>query len=135
MTLQPIKRAKNTFCAPAVLAALANVDTDTAAKMLSDINGEKEITGVYLRDLLLAINKVGYKNEWIRTKQKTLFTWLLMDRPKDGIYLVMILKHFILIEVDNPQVNLLDNHTKSSLRIASSARLNQRLISIYRLTR
>jgi hypothetical protein len=51
----------------------------------------------------------------------------------DGFYLVMIPNHFVCIEVSERKIYFCDNHTKEPMPAASSARLLQPVLAVYKI--
>ena len=122
----------NKYCGPAVLSILTGKSTDECAQVISKINGQYNVAGVQLSDLLKAADKLGFasqKSIEIGSLYRT-FTNLVKH---DGMYIVAIINHFVCIEVQDKKIYFCDNHTKEPIPAASSARLSQPVLAIYRV--
>jgi hypothetical protein len=131
--MNTIKLGENTFCGPSVISAIAGIDSDEAAALLSSITGKVKIKAVYLEDLMKALKELGYSSERIRDfNDYSVFKSLFSIR--DGMYVYLVVDsmkekvgHFIAIEVNGSHRYICDNHTKSPINISSSARLGMKV--------
>ena len=124
----------NKYCGPAVLSILTGRNTDECADAISRINNQHDIKGVSITDLLKAADDLGFNHEKIGENYRSLYLALLDIASIDGMYIVVLEKHFICIEVKKPSIYLCDNHTKSPINAASSARLSQKVLYLYKVT-
>src|SRR6266446_3016821 len=128
----------NSFCGPGVMSALTGKSTDECAAVISAISGRVEIRSVNIKHLIEAFKRLRFDMIEIEKSSYTLFGCLngLSSRP--GMYIVLIPKHVIAVEVavENGiyKLFLIDNHSKSPLPAESSARLSQKVDSIYKIT-
>ena len=133
--LKDINFGLNQFCGPAVLSALTGKSTDECASVISSISGKQTIEAVSPQHLLEAFQKLRFDNEEINTTGRSIYANLMHLADKDGIYLILIHRHVLAIEVLDKQITLVDNHSKQPLPANASARLMQTVEKIYKLTR
>ena len=133
--LKPVIEGHNRFCGPAVLSIITGKSTDECADVIRSINGEYKIRGVYLTDLLKAASKLNFNTLRINTEGSSLFRALTELSLVDGIYIVTVPNHFVCIEVKDKQIYFCDNHTKEPIKDASSARLMQKVVAAYRVSK
>lgn len=124
----------NKFCGPAVLSILTGKSTDECAAVISRINGQYQVRGVLLNDLLLAAERLGFDSKAVDSAG-SLFGTIVRLVHNDGMYIVMVPSHFVTIEVKDKKAFFCDNHTKEPIPAASSARLGQKVISVYKVTK
>lgn len=132
--LKDLKEGYNKYCGPAVLSILTGKNTDECASVISSINGKYTVEGVELKHLLLAAERLGFDCESIEPST-TLFGTLVRLSSNDGTYIVTITRHFVVIEVNEKKIYFCDNHTKRPMPAASSARLQQRVKAVHRVTK
>jgi hypothetical protein len=130
--LQSVKTGMNKFCGPAVLSILTGRDTDECAYAIGRINGSYQVKGVLLPDLLKAADSLGFLSKKVETGN-TLFSTMIRLAHNDGMYIVMVPNHFVVIEVVDKKIYFCDNHTKEPIQGAASARLGQQVISAYQV--
>lgn len=124
----------NKFCGPAVLSILTGKTTDECARVISKINGAYQVAGVQLDHLLQACDKLGFNQRKIET-QGSLYRSLVQIARQDGIYIITVPSHFVVIEVSNEKIYFCDNHTKEPIQASGSARLMQECLACYRVER
>lgn len=132
--LNTVNMGQNRYCGPAVLSILTGKSTDECARVISSINGKYVIEGIELKHLLEAADRLGFDCESI-SPSSTLFGSLVKLCHNDGIYIVTVTKHFIVIEVENGKIYFNDNHVKEPMPAASSARLQQSCKAIHKITK
>ena len=132
--LNAVNVGHNKYCGPAVLSILTGKSTDECARVISSINGKYNIEGVQLKDLLEAASRLGFDADPVAAGT-SLFGTLVRLSTRDGIYIVTVPKHFVAIEVDKGQVYFCDNHTKEPMPAASSARLQQAVLAVHKVTK
>lgn len=132
-TIKEVKEGFNKFCGPAVLSILTGKSTDECANVISRISGSYKVTGVQLNHLLEAASKLGFTQESI-TPKRSLFSTIISIVDRDGMYIVTLPNHFVVLEIKNKEVFFCDNHTKHPIKAASSARLGQEVIAIHRVS-
>lgn len=132
--LNTVNEGYNKFCGPAVLSILTGKDTDTCAYAITKVNGNYKIKGVTTYDLLKAADNLGFNNEEFQLSG-SLYYVLTYIVHNDGMYIVMLPKHVVCIEVKDRKIYFCDNHTKEPINAAASARLSQKVESIYRVTK
>lgn len=124
-----IQFGENTFCGPSAIAALVGCNTDTAEFYIQQVIGTtRRIKGVTNEEIVKTLDLLGYDCERFEiVEDSTLFGSIPYIATRNGCYLVTIPGHFITLETKGSRVTLLDNHTKTPLNIAASARLGQRI--------
>jgi ABC-type bacteriocin/lantibiotic exporter with double-glycine peptidase domain len=127
--LKDVSFGQNKFCGPAVLSILTGKSTDECAYTITRINGNYNVSGVTLGDLLKAADRLGFISEAV-TPQGSLFRTLSSLVSNDGMYIVTIPKHFICIEIKDKKIYFCDNHTKEPIPAASSARLGMPVTAV-----
>ena len=130
--LNAVNIGMNKYCGPAVLSILTGKSTDECARVISSVNGKYTIEGVKTVDLLEAASRMGFDNESVPTAA-SLFGTLIRLVNSDGLYIVTVTGHFIAIEVNEKKIYFCDNHTKEPMPAASSARLQQRCVSVHKV--
>lgn len=129
--MEIIKFGENKYCGPSVMSAICGITTDEAAAIISGITGKKRVISVYESHLVAAFHKVGYKTEKLQVTSHTVFGSLF--NLKDGIYVYTVPRHYIAIEVNGNHRYICDNHTKSPINASASARLSQKVVSMFRV--
>lgn len=132
--LKEINFGLNQFCGPAVLSALTGKSTDECASVISAINGQREVRGVTTADLIKAVEKLRFTAEKQKVILGSLYGSLMNLSKNDGMYIIMLPKHFVAVEVTNKKIYLIDNHSKQAVDASGSARLIQKVDSIYKVT-
>jgi hypothetical protein len=127
--LKQVNIGFNEFCGPAVLSILTGKNTDECARAITTVSGKYEVEGVKLYHLLMAAEQLGFTNKSYPAGG-TLFGVLIRLAKDNGIYIVTVKRHFIVIEVKDGRAYLCDNHTKSPIDAGHSARLQQQVIAI-----
>lgn len=131
--LKTVKEGLNKFCGPAVLSIVTGRNTDECAKAISQVNGQYEIKGVYLKDLKLALERLGFKADEVPFVGRSMYSAIMSIATQDGIYIVQLETHYVCIEIQDRKVWFNDNHTKEPMPAASSARLMQGVVSISKI--
>lgn len=130
--LKPVKEGFNKFCGPAVLSILTGKSTDECAAVISRINGQYNVTGVLINDLLRAADRLGFDQIPVEPSG-SLYRTLTSLVNKDGMYIVTIPKHFVCIEIKDKKIYFCDNHTKEPIPAASSARLSMPVLMMHKV--
>lgn len=133
--LRDINFGENQYCGPSALSAITGLGTDECASMLSRITGRAKIVGIGITDMLQALHTWRYTTEWIKALNgaSLYFTLTVLHAKGDGIYLVQVPGHYITIEIKDKQPYICDNHTRSPINAASSARLMQNIVYVYKV--
>lgn len=129
----------NQFCGPAALSIISGRPVDYCAKVIGDIINKPpdKVKGVFVADMLKAFKKVRVDAAKVPHMGYSLFSVAsdLARRHKPGVYLAVITKHYIVLELTADKTLLIcDNHTKQPINLASSARLNQAVEELYFVT-
>lgn len=132
--LKAVNVGMNKFCGPAVLSILTGKSTDECALVISRINGQYNVAGVQLSDLLKAADKMGFDCT-LANAGNTLFGTLMRLALEDGMYIVTVPSHFVVIEVKDKKAYFCDNHTKEPIPAESSARLGQKVLAANKVTK
>lgn len=130
--LKEVNIGHNRFCGPAVLSILTGKSTDECAYAITRVNGQYNVAGVQLSDLLKAADNLGFTCEAGQVNG-SLFRTLSGMVNNEGIYIVTIPKHFVCIEVKDKKIYFCDNHTKEPIPAASSARLGMNVLAIHKV--
>jgi ABC-type bacteriocin/lantibiotic exporter with double-glycine peptidase domain len=132
--LKSVSEGYNKFCGPAVLSILTGKNTDECANAIGYISGEYNIKGVKLEHLLAAANRLGFTSTKV-DEGTSLYGTIIRLVNDDGMYIVTVPNHFVVIEVNNKKAYFCDNHTKEPIPAASSARLSQRVVAVHKVSR
>ena len=124
----------NQFCGPAVLSALTGKSTDECAAVIGAISGRQEIRAVNIEHLISALERLRFNVEPVKTYFGSLFGSLITLSKADGIYIVLVPRHVVAVEIREKRIFLIDNHTKTAIDASSSARLIQRVERVYKVT-
>lgn len=130
--LKEVNIGQNKFCGPAVLSILTGKSTDECAYAITRINGQYNVTGVLLTDLLKAADALGFTHQAVPANG-SLYKTLTQLVHNDGLYIVTIPKHFICIEVNDKKIYFCDNHTKQPMPASSSARLGMSVVAVHKV--
>lgn len=131
--LKDINFGINQFCGPAVLSALTGKSTDECAAVISSINGRQEIRAVEIKDLIKALEKLRFDVSGLPLVGCTLYRAFSLLVNKPSLYIILIPRHVIAVEVKDNHIFLIDNHSKSPIDAAHSARLMQKVEAVYRV--
>lgn len=134
-SMKAVNLGMNKYCGPAVLSILTGKSTDECANVISRITGNYKVQGVWLEDLLKAANKLGFTSEKIEPANTLFATMHRLAAKGDGMYIVTITGHFVVIEVNEGKLYFCDNHTKEPIPAASSARMMQRCLAAHKVIR
>ena len=130
--LNQVTEGFNKFCGPAVLSILTGRSTDECARVIGRINGAFNITGVELGHLLKAADQLGFTSEQ-SVSGGSLYGTLVRLAKSDGLYIVTMPSHFVVIEISDRKAYFCDNHTKNPIPAASSARLGQSVVTAHKV--
>ena len=128
--LNAVNIGQNKYCGPAVLSILTGKGTDECARVISRINGQYNVVGVLLNDLLRAADQLGFDQKRIEPAGSLYGTLIRLAASGDGMYIVTVPNHFVAIEVNNKKVYFCDNHTKEPMPASASARLLQKVLGV-----
>ena len=134
-SLHEINFGINQFCGPSVMSALTGKSTDECAAVISAVSGRQEIRAVAMPHLIEAFKRLKFDMKQIDKAGYSLFGNLTALSNKEGMYIVLVPRHVVAVEVTkNHQLWLVDNHSKQPLPAESSARLSQRCEGVYKIT-
>jgi len=128
--LNSVNIGQNKYCGPAVLSILTGKGTDECARVISRINGQYNVVGVLLNDLLRAADQLGFDQKRIEPAGSLYGTLVRLAVNGDGMYIITVPNHFVAIEVNNKKVYFCDNHTKEPMPASASARLLQKVLGV-----
>ena|SRR3990167_310177 len=133
--MNSINFGDNKFCGPAVISAIAGIDTDEAERLLQELrHTAKPVKGVRTTEIVDVLQKLGFYTKYIHANRSVFLMLTLNSEP--GYYIFMVPHHFILIEITTDGRRLLvDNHTKEPLNAAMSSRLGQQVWQAIRVWR
>lgn len=133
--LKEINFGLNTFCGPSVMSALTGKSTDECAAVISAVSGRQEIRAVAISHLIEAFKRLRFDMVLQDKKGYTLFGNLSALSTQKGMYIVVVPKHVVAVEVtDDYKIYLVDNHSKQPLPAEGSARLSQKCEAVYKIT-
>jgi hypothetical protein len=132
--LKEINFGFNTYCGPSVMSALTGKSTDECAAVISAVSGRQEIRAVSTAHLIEAFRRLRFDMKEIDKSGYSLFSNLSYLSRSDGMYIVMVPKHVVAIEVKENQIWLVDNHSKQPVDASASARLTQKCEAVYKIT-
>jgi hypothetical protein len=115
-----------------VLSILTGLDTDECADAIRRVNGQYEVAGVIIGDLLKAANKLGYSSVAVN-HTRTLYGTLVNLAYSDGIYIVIVPNHYVCIEIIEGKIHFCDGQTREPIPAGSSARLSQTVLGCYKV--
>ncbi len=131
-SLNSANLGQNKYCGPAVLSILTGKSSDECADVIRSINGQYHVTGVDINTMLKALGKLGFNYLKITTAEgASLYRTLTHMSCVDGIYVIWVANHYVVVEVVKGKIYFCDNHTKEPIPAASSARLHQKVVSAY----
>lgn len=130
--LKEINFGLNQYCGPAVLSALTGESTDRCAAVISAVSGRKEIKAVSKEHIKEALKRLRFNVEE-QSGGSTLWGVLYRLHEQDGMYVVFVPNHVVAVEVKDNQIYICDNHTKTPLDIKQSARLTQKVHSVFKV--
>src|SRR6266571_6521031 len=133
-SLKDINFGLNQFCGPAVLSALTGKSTDECASVIMSLTGRHEVRAVEVRHLLAALKKLRFDAAAIPLTARTLYGTLIGLSNSDGLYVILVPRHVVAVEVVEKKIYLIDNASKSPLPAESSARLMQKVEQVYKVT-
>jgi len=126
----------NKFCGPAALSALTGLGTLQIERKINHIRRKPDyykVEGCYVSELIQVLENLDYEVE-MKPSDGSLF-WQLSTIRQDGLYLVCVPHHFVVLDIQGNNRYLVDNHTKSPINAGSSARLQQQVQGVYRIWR
>ena len=113
MKIRPVKHEgmfpKNRYCGPAAISIISGISTGEAAKLLRYIAGDRAIRGVWLRDLEMALQDLGYdllpyhspRHGGVSRKERpTLTRWLKgtkTSRTSGRVFLIVAGNHYQVV--------------------------------------
>lgn len=130
-------KGENKYCGPSALSAICNITTDEAERICQQIVGtNKPIKGLWPQDLRKAFNSLGYHCMSVNfPRGVSLFNTMFKLSGNIGMYVFEIPGHFITIEVTESDRYICDNHTRMPINIVNSARLNQKVLSAFKVVK
>lgn len=134
--MKSVNQGQNQYCGPAALSILTGQSTDECASVLSSICNRYPIVAVSAPELLKSLERMRFE---VQHKENacgcSMFSAFHTIVNEDGMYVVIVPKHVVVVEVANKQVYLCDNHTKEPINGAASARLSQRVVECLKVTK
>jgi hypothetical protein len=132
--LKDINFGINTFCGPSVMSALTGKSTDECAAVISAVSGRQEIRAVSTAHLIEAFKRLRFDMIEVNRIGYSLYSNLMALSRNEGMYIVMVPKHVVAVEVIDGHIFLVDNHSKQPLDASASARLSQKCEAVYKIT-
>jgi hypothetical protein len=131
--LKEINFGMNKYCGPAFLSAITGKDTDECANILSEISGKRNITYTEVGHLIKAMERLRFKAEKQKLFSYSLYGNLTHFVKQDGMYMIIVPRHVVGVQIKEGQIYLVDNHTTHPIDAAASARLTQRVEQAYKI--
>lgn len=132
--LHEINFGLNQFCGPSVMSALTGKSTDECAAVISAVSGRQEIRAVQISHLIEAFARLRFDMTLQSKAGYTLFGNLSALSTHKGMYIIVVPKHVVAVEVtDDYKIYLVDNHSKQPLPAEGSARLSQKCEAVYKI--
>lgn len=127
----------NKYCGPAALATICHLTTDEAEKVCQSVVGTtKPIKGLYPSDLRAAFRSLGYHTTTVNLPRGTsLFSAMFRMGQNHGMFVFEIPEHYIVIEITPGERYICDNHTRKPINMSASARLNQKVMSVFKVSK
>lgn len=129
--MRSVKEGQNIYCGPAVLSILTGKDTDTCARTFESVTGRRDITEVYVPEILKALDKLKFSYVKVAS-DCSMYSLFIQIAKTDGMYIVVLPKHVVAVEVSHGKIYFCDNHTKEPISGAAPARLGQWCSDCYR---
>lgn len=133
--LKEVNFGLNQYCGPTVLSALTGESTDRCAAVISAVSGRQEIKAVNREHLKEALKRLRFDVSPTNFSGGTLFGSLHRMHTHDGLYIVFVPHHVVAVEVQNTEIFICDNHTKTPMDINQSARLMQKCEDVWEVSR
>lgn len=131
--LKPVNIGMNTYCGPAVLSILTGKNTDDCVAAIRKVYPQYAGAEVPYDTLLAAADRLGFDSKRVPAAN-SLYGTLVRLAAEDGIYIILVPRHVVTIEVQNKTAFFCDNHTKEPIPAASSARLMQKVLDAHKIT-
>jgi hypothetical protein len=117
------------------MSALTGKSTDECASIIMSITGRAEVRAVEVKYLIEAFKRLRFDMTPINKTSYTLFGNLSSLSTKHGMYIILVPKHVVAVEVtEDNKIYLVDNHSKFPLPAEGSARLSQKCEAVYKIT-
>lgn len=134
-TLKDINFGLNKFCVPSVLSALTGKSTDECAAVISSISGRQDIRAVHIDHTIKALNMLRFDVVKHNVYGYSLYAVLNNLVTQEGLYLIRVPGHIVAIEVKDLKIFICDNHTQTPIDASGSARLIQKVVETYKVTK
>lgn len=140
--MNPIQFGSNRFCGPSVISAITGLNTDAVVREVNKLRNKSFFTpvrGMYMHELQAILTKLdsNIKTEMQGEQYKRQSLFRLLFHLPDGLYILQVPGHFILIESETKdgitKKYILDNHTKVPINLGSSARLQQEVVLVVKV--
>lgn len=132
--MDEVRLGMNKFCGPAVLSIMTGHDSDECAYRISCVNGQHNVTGVHLSHLMAAGEKMGLKFQQMQYfENRSLFFTASVLCKMNGMYVVVVANHYVMLEVKDGVIEICDNHTKTPMDLKNSARLSQKVHQVVKV--
>lgn len=127
--LKPVNTGFNKFCGPAVLSILTGKNTDDCVQAIRRVYPQYSGAEVPYGVLLSAADKLGYDTPQA-PKGVSLYGTIVRLAREDGIYVIFVPGHVVVVEVSDRKAYFCDNQTKEPIPASSSARLGQKVLAV-----
>ena len=118
--LHEVNFGLNQFCGPSVMSALTGKSTDECAAVISAVSGRQEIRAVAIAHLIEAFKRLRFDMTKIDRQGYTLFGNLSALSTHKGMYIIVVPKHVVAVEVtDDYKINLIRFPSYSLIQICT----------------
>lgn len=129
-------KGNNIYCGPAAIAAIVGCNTDTAESYIQmHRNNYMKVKGTNNKEIIETFKLLGYEAEPLPlVEDGSLFG--AIPYLKVGTYLFNLPEHYVVIDVSSSGlVTIIDNHTKTPIKLAASSRLSQNVVHCWKVTK
>lgn len=129
-------KGNNIYCGPAAIAAIVGCNTDTAESYIQTYRSNyMKVKGTTNQEIIETFKLLGYEAESLPlVEDGSLFG--AIPYLNEGTYLFNLPEHYVVIDVSPTRlVTIIDNHTKTPIKLAASSRLSQNVVHCWKVTK
>lgn len=126
---------RNRYCGPGALAILLGLDTDEAAARLRAVTGRRAIRRIGWFAMVLVINQRDARAVPCGVAPGATLRSFADALVFDGVYLVNITGHFVVLRKGDGRIDVADNHTIYPMPLAKFRRLRSRVKGAWKVVR
>ena len=105
---------KNRYCGPGAIAIVTGLPTDEASRLIRAVNGKRSIHGVSPYDLRQAFKRAKVALHDIPIAERMTVSSFIdsrLDFMFDGVYVLYVTGHYLVVEIHDGQAWACDNRT------------------------